>query len=235
MSTAKSIKIDASDNKDPEEVETSKSETKSQKASSGEEKITSTEGDETAVISKKDSTLKYRGNYQNYKPIQREAPLMTDAQYIEERLNNQIDWYDRKSSFNQKKYKKYKRIEFIIAATIPVITTLSAVADHEFYKLDTILQICAALGGIVLVIINKFLELDDYFKFWKEYRATCEALQYERSLYLTRSEPYDEEDAFPLLVQKVESVLSKETQRWQQRVKQVETSSNKKGKSTSNG
>ncbi|MBX2844316.1 MAG: DUF4231 domain-containing protein [Flammeovirgaceae bacterium] len=229
MSTAKSIKIDASEAKTQEEVETN---TKSSKTKSQEESLNKDQVAE--VVSKKDSSLKFRGNYQNYKPIQREAPLMTDAQYLEERLNNQIDWYDRKSSVNQTKYKKYKRLEFIIAATIPVVTTLSAVADHDFYRLDTILQICAALGGIVLVIINKFLELDDYFKFWKEYRATCEALQYERSLYLTRSEPYDEDDAFPLLVQKIESVLSKETQRWQQRIKQVETPTNKKAKSSSN-
>jgi len=165
------------------------------------------------------------GKYQNFKPLERKQPLMFDEDYIKERLDNQIAWYDRKSSFNQKKYKKYKRLEFIIAATIPVITTLTAIIPHDL--LEKILLISAAFGGIILVVINKTLELENYFKFWKEYRTTCESLQYERALYLTRSEPYDEEDAFPALVQKVESILSKETQRWQQRVKQVETSGKK--------
>jgi hypothetical protein len=165
------------------------------------------------------------GKYENFKPLERKQPLMYDEDYIKERLDNQIAWYDRKSSFNQKRYKKYKRLEFIIAATIPVITTLTAIIPHDL--IEKTLLICAAFGGIILVVINKTLELENYFKFWKEYRSTCEALQYERALYLTRSEPYDEENAFPLLVQKVESLLSKETQRWQQRVKQVEVSNKK--------
>ena len=173
--------------------------------------------------------LESNGKFQNFKPISRKLPLMQDDEYIKERLDNQISWYDRKSSINQKKYKKYKRLEFIIAATIPVITTLTAIIPNDL--LEKILLISAAFGGIILVVINKTLELEDYFKFWKEYRTTCESLQYERSLYLTRSEPYDEEDAFPLLVQKVESILSKETQRWQQRVKQVETANKKNGNS----
>ncbi len=165
------------------------------------------------------------GKYQNFKPLERKQPLMYDEDYIRDRLDNQIAWYDRKSSFNQKRYKKYKRLEFIIAATIPVITTLTAIIPHDL--LEKVLLISAAFGGIILVVINKTLELENYFKFWKEYRTTCESLQYERALYLTRSEPYDEKDAFPLLVQKVESILSKETQRWQQRVRQVEVSGKK--------
>ncbi len=165
------------------------------------------------------------GEHENFEPLERKQALMYDEDYIKNRLDNQIAWYDRKSSINQKKYKKYKRLEFIIAATIPVITTLTAIIPNEL--LEKVLLLGAAFGGIVLVVINKTLELEDYFKFWKEYRTTCEALQYERALYLTRSEPYDENDAFPILVQKVESILSKETQRWQQRVKQVEINGKK--------
>jgi hypothetical protein len=174
----------------------------------------------------KNEIIEISGEHQNFKPLERKQSLMYDEDYIKDRLDNQIAWYDRKSSINQRKYKKYKRLEFIIAATIPVITTLTAIIPHEI--LEKALLFTAAFGGIVLVVINKTLELEDYFKFWKEYRTTCESLQYERALYLTRSEPYDEDDAFPLLVQKTESILSKETQRWQQRVKQVEFSEKKR-------
>jgi|GEM_PF-702582 len=181
---------------------------------------------EIAELESESNTLeKPSGQHENFKPLERKQALMYDEDYIKNRLDNQIAWYDRKSSINQKKYKKYKRLEFVIAATIPVITTLTAIIPHEL--LEKVLLLGAAFGGIVLVVINKTLELEDYFKFWKEYRSTCEALQYERALYLTRSEPYDEDDAFPILVQKVESILSKETQRWQQRVKQVEINGKK--------
>ncbi len=178
----------------------------------------------------------FTGEHLNYDPLRRVAPLMTDAEYIKNRLDNQIAWYDRKSQVNQKEYKKYKKIEFIIAATIPVITTFSAVFQNSnedpaspvsWSTLAIVLTVGAAIGGIVLVVINKMLELGDYFRLWKEYRTSCEALQYERNLYLTRSEPYDESDAFPLLVSRVENILSREIQKWQQRKKPVEAAPKK--------
>ncbi|MDW7690773.1 DUF4231 domain-containing protein [Flammeovirgaceae bacterium SG7u.111] len=191
--------------------------------------------EESTSSDKKD----FSGEHRNYKPLGRTMPLMTDEEYITNRLDDQMNWFDRKSSLNQKRYKKYKRIEFIIAATIPVLTTMTAVAKgyDNSETIETVMLVSAALGGIVLVILNKFLELGDFFKYWKEYRAAAEALQYERALYLTRTEPYDEEDAFPKLVEKVESILSKETQKWQTRMKQPQHTdfsnlANKKGAPT---
>ena len=83
--------------------------------------------------------------------------------------------------------------------------------------LDTIFQIIAAISGIIVVVLNKLFELEDYQKLWKDYRLTCEALQHERMLYMTKTEPYDEPNAFPMLVEKVENILHKETQKWKQR------------------
>lgn len=166
------------------------------------------------------STKNFQGHHYNYKPLERKMALMTDEEYITNRLDNQVDWYDRKSSLNQKRYKMLKKVEIIIAATIPVVTTMGALIPNE--TLETGMLVFAAVAGIILVVINKNLELEDYLRFWKEYRAACEALQYERALYLTRTEPYDEEDAFPRLVEKVESILSKETQKWQSRIKQTQ-------------
>jgi Protein of unknown function (DUF4231) len=154
----------------------------------------------------------FAGRYKNYQPLERVAPLMTDEAYVKERLDNQIEWYNQKSQINQRRYKKYKRLEFMIAATVPVVTTLSAMVKNE--DIETSMQIGAAVGGIVLVVINKMLELEEYHRLWKEYRVTCESLQYERSLYVTRTEPYDEPDAYPMLVSKVEFILNKETQKW---------------------
>jgi len=163
----------------------------------------------------------YQGEYYNHDPLQRQAELMTDDVYLRDRVENQIAWFDRKSQESQKQYKKYKRIEFIIAATIPVITTFSTFFSGDDYRtIGVSMQIVAAIFGVILVVINKSLELGDYLRYWKEYRATCESLQYERNLYLTKTEPYDESDAYPLLVSRVESLLSSEVQRWQQRKKQ---------------
>ncbi len=167
-------------------------------------------------------------NIVNYDPVPRSLPVMMDDEYIKTRLDDQMNWYSRKSSLNKTKYLRYKRLEFIIAATIPVLISLNTMTDFKKPVWDGVLdmvyadllQIISALGGIILVIINKFLELEEYHKFWKDYRVTAEALLHERFLYVTRSEPYDEDDAYPQLVEKVESILNNEKQKWKQQQKQ---------------
>lgn len=157
--------------------------------------------------------------------------MMTDMDYIKERVDDQIDYYNRKSSQNQKNYKFLKRWEFYIATSIPLTITLSnmeAISKVEFglnayWGLGTILQVSAAIAGVIVVIINKLLELEEHHKLWKEYRLTCEALQHERLVYLTRTPPYDREGAFPLFVEKVEAILNNETFKWKQSSQQKQS------------
>lgn len=167
----------------------------------------------------------FKGEEKNYRPESRHAPVMTDSQYIEERVDGQIAYFNAKSSWNQKRYKKIKRWEITISSLVPVIVSLSAMGvfqtvqfgKDQNWGLDTILLVIAALGGVVQVIFNKFIDLEEHFKLWKDYRSTCEALQNQRLLYLTRTEPFDEEDAYPLFVEKIESILNNEQQKWKQR------------------
>lgn len=49
---------------------------------------------------------------------------MTDKEYIIKRLDNQIAWYSKKSSVNQKWYKWLKRFEIILSVSIPVGTMI---------------------------------------------------------------------------------------------------------------
>jgi hypothetical protein len=44
-------------------------------------------------------------------------------------------------------------------------------------------------------------------------------LKHEKYLYLTKTEPYDGEDAFNELVKRVEDMISKENTRWSQYIK----------------
>lgn len=188
---------------------------------------------------KYEATPEFQGIGKNLKPITRHAQLISDDEYIQQRLIPQRDYFDRKSSFNQRKYKLLKRWEFILAASIPVVISLStmgaventAIITHTvlidgkavpqpFLSLSSVFQIMAAAAGVILVILNKLLELEEYYKNWKEYRLTNEQLEQERMLYLTRTEPYDEENAFPMLVERVEGTLAKQVQRWRQVPKQ---------------
>ncbi len=187
--------------------------------------------------SSKEKETEFMGEYLNYDPENRSITVMNDKQYFTERLDKQIAYFDKKSTYNQQRYKKLKTIEIIIAASIPVIigfSTMSLVKNVKVVPLDTVFQVIAALSGVVIVVINNVFELENYFKFWKDYRVTCEALQTERFKYLTRTEPYDEEDAYPILVNSVETILNKENQKWQQMTKPKHTELLQKAEATLN-
>ena len=169
------------------------------------------------------TTEEYQGIARNWQPVERKLPVMDDEKYLKERLDHQIDWFDKRSKQNQAVYKSRKRIEFILASMIPIIISFSTMAIvtetkiiGETFRLSTLFQVVAALAGVVLVVLTKIFELEEYYKNWKNYRITCETLQHEKMMYLTRTEPYDEPNAFPLLVEKVEFILNKEIQKWKQ-------------------
>ncbi|AFM05604.1 hypothetical protein Fleli_3274 [Bernardetia litoralis DSM 6794] len=172
------------------------------------------------------SKTEFSGKAYHHNPQERNTPLMSDVEYIAERLDAQMNWYDRKSSENKTKYKLIKRTELIIAALIPVLITSGAFKVVQENDLGVLLQIIAALAGVVLVIMNSLLELDEHYKLWKEYRVTCEMMRHERYMYMTCSEPYDESDAYPRLVEKIEAISNSETQRW----KQIDKKSDKQAK-----
>jgi hypothetical protein len=70
--------------------------------------------------------------------------------------------------------------------------------------------------GAAVVIIASFVSLNQYQENWIQYRATCETLRHEKYLFLTHTEPYNSDNPFPLFVQRIESLISKENTAWSQ-------------------
>jgi Protein of unknown function (DUF4231) len=134
--------------------------------------------------------------------------MISPEEYIEQRLNDQIGWYDRKSVTNQRWFRQLRFVEIVVAATIPF---LSGFAGNS-------LPIKIAIGtlGVVVAVIASLLGLLQLQEHWIEYRATAESLRKEKFLFLTQTDPYDKDDAFHLLVQRVEGLLSKENTDWAQ-------------------
>ncbi|MGF1534141.1 MAG: DUF4231 domain-containing protein [Bernardetiaceae bacterium] len=176
------------------------------------------------IVEEKFVRTPYRGDGANVEPLARTMPFIEDGEYMVGRVDDQINYFSNKSSRSQKIYKRFKKQEFWISAFIPFVITLSgfgfvdAIPPVPGTKLTVavVLQITAALGGVYLAYLSKYEDLEKHFNIWKEYRATCEELLHEKYLYLAKAEPYDESDAYPLFVMRVESILHKETQRWMQ-------------------
>src|SRR5262245_20196165 len=134
--------------------------------------------------------------------------MISQEDYIELRLNDQINWYDHKSRRNQCLFKCLRLAEIIAAATIPF---LSGFAGNSFP-----IKIAIGVLGVFVAVIASLLGLLHLQEHWIRYRATAESLKREKFLFLTQTEPYDKGDAFHLLVQRVEALLSKENTEWLQ-------------------
>src|SRR5918995_351494 len=123
------------------------------------------------------------------------------------RLNDQLDWYDRKSGDNQRRYKQIKIAQLILAGSIPVFALVGEVWGR---------WITAILGASV-AILEGLQQLGQYNNLWTSYRATAEQLKHEKFLFLAHSGPYrkmGQQDALSLLAERVEEQVSTEHAKW---------------------
>jgi hypothetical protein len=123
------------------------------------------------------------------------------------RLNDQLDWYDKKSGDNQRRYKQIKVAQLILAGSIPVFALVGDVWGR---------WVTAILGASV-AILEGLQQLGQYNNLWVTYRATAEQLKHEKYLFLAKSGPYKglkEEDALSLLAERVEEQVSTEHAKW---------------------
>lgn len=133
---------------------------------------------------------------------------MNEDEYISSRVDDQIGWYDRKSKTAQRWFKGLRAIEVVSAAAIPLI---AGFAVDPF----PVTLVVGVLGALIAVI-SSLVSLNQFQENWTEYRTTCESLKHEKFLFLTKAEPYHEDEKFRLFVQRVESLISKENSAWSQ-------------------
>ncbi|HXX22301.1 MAG TPA: DUF4231 domain-containing protein [Terriglobia bacterium] len=128
---------------------------------------------------------------------------MSEADPTLERLEDQINWYDRKSNQNHRVYKWLKIIEIVAAALVPLFAGLKMPA-----------AVTGSLG-VLIAALEGLLQLNQYHHNWIAYRSTCETLKHEKYLYLANAGPYSTATAaHALLAERVESLVSQEESKW---------------------
>jgi Protein of unknown function (DUF4231) len=133
--------------------------------------------------------------------------LLPDAKTdpIFDRLESQIDWYDRKSRASRRMFKRIKIIEILSAAAIPFLAALSFPYD----------KLVTAGLGVLITVLEGLLHLNQYQQNWTTYRSTCEALKHEKYVYLANAGPYaNAAAAHALLAERIESTVSQEHAQW---------------------
>ena len=139
---------------------------------------------------------------------------MNEEEYFKKRLDDQINWYDQKSIWNQKWFKRLQVFQLIAAASIPIF--VNYVTDSSGW-----LRLVVAILGASIAIVSGIIGLYKLQENWLEYRTICESLRHEQFRYLTKTDPYNIETPFPLLVNRVETLISKENTNWSQSMKKV--------------
>jgi Protein of unknown function (DUF4231) len=137
---------------------------------------------------------------------------MTEEEYIAQRLDDQIDWYSKKSSTCQKRYKTLRVIEMVAAALVPFLSGMGEKIPHGQWLVGAL--------GVTIALATAIGSLFKYHENWIEYRITSEQLKHEKFLFATRTGPYQDQVRFQLLVERVEALISKEAATWAQVSKQ---------------
>ena len=131
---------------------------------------------------------------------------MDEEKYFEERLDNQIQWYDKKSVQLQKSFKRLRTLEIVLAASIPFLVGYTIDRPVVLFAVGAVGVVVACLAGV--------LALQKYEELWTRYRSTCETPTRHRYLYVTQAPPYETQPAFTKLVANVESVMAEERSDW---------------------
>ncbi len=130
------------------------------------------------------------------------ADLNTSGEVVVNRLQDQIEWYDKKSRTNQRWYKSLKIVTIVSAAVVPA----TSVAKWT--------GVSAGLGMLV-VVVEALQQLNQFQASWISYRSTCEALKHEKYLYFATAGPYAASDRpLALLAERVEGLVSQEHAKW---------------------
>jgi hypothetical protein len=128
---------------------------------------------------------------------------MSQTDVVLERLEDQLTWYDRKASYNERMFRWLKGATMVVSVSIPLC------AAFVKYSLVT-----GGLGASI-ALLEGLQQLNQYHQNWITYRSTAEALKHEKFLFLSEAGPYasiSTPKAF--LAERVESLVSQEHSKW---------------------
>lgn len=129
-----------------------------------------------------------------------------------DRIQGQIDWYDRKAKVNQRAYKLSKISIIVLAILIPVFAEYGHIPG---FTESRAFLVGAAAG--VIVLLEGLQVLNKWHENWVLYRATCEGLRNEQHLFAEKAGPYvglKADAAHRLLAERTSSLVMAEHGKW---------------------
>lgn len=132
----------------------------------------------------------------------------TIGNYMEERVDDQIKWYDNKSAIQKKWYYGLRLTTLICSMGVPFTTGLISYSSC-WLIVTSMLGLCSAISeGIA-----GFTKVHEK---WIQYRSTVELLRREKNMFKMRAGIYDntELDVKKTFVERIETFVSSENINW---------------------
>ena len=143
--------------------------------------------------------------------------MISEEQYIKDRIDSQVEWYDRKADINKILNMWTKTLIILFSAFISVFS------GFGFRGHITEKNILLGVLGASIAVLSGLSHLLKFQEKWAQYRATSESLMQEKMLFSTNSGPYDtQKDIFKLLVPRIEGILGKENTSWSKYINKEE-------------
>ena len=136
------------------------------------------------------------------------------------RLEDQLAWYDARSTRYQARYKGLKLLQLSLAVSITLFSHL----DPEYAKWAT------SIAGATIAVLEGVQHMNQYATLWFDYRGIAERLKHEKFLFLSGAGPYKglpEAERLIALAERVEEQVSTEHATWSSETRHAITGSNR--------
>ena len=127
------------------------------------------------------------------------------AEYLKERYECQVKWYDSRSAQNKRYYQWFQWTAIIISASVPVLVV----------SMPDKLKWITAIPSTVLAIVTTVLKTFKFEENWINYRTIAETLKREKHYYDASATEYATvEDKEQFFVERVETLIVSENTLW---------------------
>ncbi|MFF9910684.1 DUF4231 domain-containing protein [Streptomyces sp. NPDC013457] len=128
---------------------------------------------------------------------------MTPQRYIDSRLTQYQEWYDRKATKMKAMHLRMRTVSVVGGALVPVLVNL----DLGFARITATVLSLVVVASVSLESVYRYREQ------WKNYRSTEQLLGHERVYFAAKVGPYQrlsDRDCFTTLVARVEKAIASE-------------------------
>jgi len=135
------------------------------------------------------------------------------SKYLEERVEDQLNWYDKKAVFHKNRFRLFQFVTIIASAIVPIVNIVP-IDDGNY---STLTRYISSILGATIAIVTAITQLEKYQESWILYRTTHELLKKEKFLFKNNAGDYSnlsQDDRNRLFVERIETIVSSETTKY---------------------